>query len=147
MSMPLWERVERWKTAYGAKTRRGATDDLLMGAEQIIGELPGDLKELLRITNGVSAHSFKLFPVLDRNDVRSTWESLQRVNDPTTTSYLANDADLLRRFLVFSDIGGGDCAVIDRKDQSIWYEEDGDLHQTDLDVVSFVEASLKEQTA
>lgn len=68
------------------------------------------------------------------------------MNDPTPTPCLAKDVALLGRFLVFSDIGGGDCAVIDRGDESIWYEEGGELHQTDLDIVSFVDVSLQEQS-
>jgi hypothetical protein len=144
--MPLCKKIEWLKTAYSVKINRGAADELLHQAEQAIGELPVDLRQLLRITNGMSLNSFKLFPVFDPNDVKKTWKSLQRVNDPVATPYLAQDPALLRRFLVFSDVGGGDCAVIDRGDQSIWYEENGELHQTDLDVMRFVEVSLKGQT-
>jgi hypothetical protein len=33
---------------------------------------------------------------------------------------------------------------MDRSDGSIWYEEDGKLHQTDLDLAEFVDLSIRE---
>lgn len=141
----MWQTIERWKSTYGARTRHGVLDEQLTEAERAIGTLPSTLRELLRITNGLSLNSFKLFPVFDTTDAKNTWESLQRMNDPVATRYLGKDPTLLKRFLIFSDIGGGDCAVIDRSDGSIWYEDKGELNQTDFDVVGFIEASLREQ--
>jgi hypothetical protein len=57
---------------------------------------------------------------------------------------LGGDPDLLRRFLVFADIGNG-FAAIDRGDGSIWYEEasDEEIRQTDLNLREFVEVMVR----
>lgn len=55
---------------------------------------------------------------------------------------MGGDPDLLRRFLVFADIGSG-FAALDRSDGSIWFQEVGDdLFQTDLSFWEFVETMV-----
>lgn len=85
-----------------------------------------------------------MLPIYDDADVRRTWDSVQRANDPRLTSFLAQDAELLRRFLVFAGLNAGGCAVIDRADGSLWYEEQDELHQTSLTLPTFIETCLRE---
>ena len=145
MSTPLWEEVERWRAAYGVRTRRGVTDSNIRETERQIGDLPVALRDLYKVTNGISLNSFRIFPLFDSSDPKKTWDSLQRMNDRASSRYLNRDEELFARFIIFAEIGGGDCAALDRVDQSLWYEEAGELYQTDLDVVSFIETSLLEQ--
>jgi len=109
-------------------------------AERALGGVPPELKELLKITNGLVCRSFRLFSVFDHTRTKKTWDSLQRANDTEKTNALGGDKDLLSRFLVFADIGNG-FAVWDRTDGTIWFEENGsqDLVQTDLSLREFVE--------
>jgi hypothetical protein len=113
-------------------------------AERVVGELPTELKELLAYSNGLVCRSFRLFSAFDRDQPKKTWESLQQVNNPQKTRALGGDRDLLARFLVFADIGGG-FAVWDRTDNSLWFEEthDADLRQTDLSLIAFVETMVR----
>jgi hypothetical protein len=88
--------------------------------------------------------SFRLYSVFDPTDLKRTWESLERANDPEKTRALGGDPSLLGRFLVFADIGNGH-ALWDRTDGSIWFEEAGDdqVRQTDLDLPRFIELMVR----
>jgi hypothetical protein len=113
-------------------------------AEHLLGELPGELKDVLARANGLVCRSFRLLSAFDRDQPKKTWESLQRANDPSTTRALGGDPDLLARFLVFADIGGG-FAAWDRVQGSIWFEEahDEELCHTDLSLSEFVETMVR----
>ena len=50
----------------------------------------------------------------------------------------------MKRFVVFAEIGTGTCAVYDKRDGTIWYEEDGQLNQTDLSFEEFIETCVIE---
>ena len=120
-----------------------ASEELIAGAEMSLGPLPVLLRDLLQQTNGLVCRSFCLYPVFDPSRPKKTWESIQRVNDPRTTRALAADADLLKRFLVFADIGNG-FAAMDRNDGTIWFEEESgsSFDQIDLDLREFVEVMI-----
>ncbi len=113
-------------------------------AEAAIGAIPLELKAVLEHSNGIVCRSFRLYSAFDRQQPKRTWESLQRANNPETARALGGDRELLTRFLVFADIGGG-FAVWDRTDDSIWFEESGveDLRQTDLSLREFVETMVR----
>jgi len=108
-----------------------------------LGPVPNDLVEFFSLTNGLVHEWFRVLPLEDATNPKRTWDSIERANDPSTTRFLDGDRDLLERFLVFAEIGGGNCAMIDRTDMSIWYEED-DLHQTDMTLVEFLEVEFRE---
>jgi len=76
---------------------------------------------------------FKVYRAFDPDAPTKTWDSIQRANDPAKTDALRSDPDLLRRFLVFADIGDG-FAAIDRQDGTVWSEdgETSDLSQLSM---------------
>jgi len=113
-------------------------------AERALGNLPGEIKDLLARSNGLVCRSFRLFSAFDSEQPRKTWESLQRANDPSKTQALGGDRELLARFLVFADIGAG-VAVWDRTQRSIWFEEtrDDQLRQTFFTLRDFVETMVR----
>ncbi len=112
--------------------------------ESAVGQLPSELSELLRHSNGLRCRSFHLFSAFDRKHYKKTWESLQRANDPKHADALDGDPSLLARFLVFADIGNG-FAFWDRTDGAIWFNEshDQDLVQTKLSFREFVETMVE----
>ena len=136
--------LKRWRGQYGARTRSGATEEQLLAAEETIGRLPSALRELLSASNGLEGDVFKLLPLFDERDAKTTWDSIERANDPAVSRFLDRDQSLLARFIVFADIGGGRCALFGRDDHAIWYEDDDELCQTDFSLDAFIEASLKE---
>ena len=121
-----------------------AREEVIAEAERAVGTIPPELREVLTQTNGLACRSFRLLSVFDRDQPKKSWESLQRANDPKTTEALGGDQELLARFLVFADIGGG-VAVWDRTEGSIWFEEtrDDQLRQTDLSLRDFVETMVR----
>jgi hypothetical protein len=122
----------------------GASPEVIGEAEQMLGQLPAELRELLSYTNGLACRSFRLYSAFDRAQLKKTWESLQRANGPSKTDALGGDQDLLGRFLVFGNIGNG-FAAWDRSDGSIWFEEsqDSQLQQTDFSFEDFVATMVR----
>jgi hypothetical protein len=102
------------------------------------------LERLYKVTNGLDAGVFKLLPVEDSLDIKRTWDSIQRANDPRRTRFLGRSSELLDRFIVFADIGVGRAGVVDRNDGSVWYEDGIELRQTNLRLKEFVELNLRE---
>jgi hypothetical protein len=109
-----------------------------------IGPVPDQLIELYHVTNGFSQNHFRVFPIESGNDIRNTWDSIQRANDPQHTKYLGANQELLEQYLVFADIGFGTCAAIKRRGGSIWYEEKGELHETNLNLLDFISTCFRE---
>ncbi len=103
----------------------------------------GEMLDFFRYTNGLEKEWFKVFPLEDKTNVKRTWDSIQRANDHLKSSFLSDHRELFERFLVFASIGGGNCALIDRTDGTLWYQDQG-LHQTDMSLIDFIEIELKE---
>jgi hypothetical protein len=108
------------------------------------GPVPTELVELYSITNGLTCEWFRILPMESKSQIRRTWDSLERANDPSRSRYLNADRELLRKFLVVADIGFGECAAIRRNDFSIWYQEGEELLHTRMSLLDFIERCLKE---
>jgi len=105
-----------------------------------------DLWGLYAASNGVTHGWLSVLPIEDSRDLRRTWDGLLRANDPAHTKFLDRNRNLLERFLVFAQLDGLNCAVIDRTDSSIWYQDDEGLHRTDMSIDEFVDACLREMS-
>ena len=136
--------ISSLKQRSGVKTYKGASDELIARFELKHGPLPLDLKNLLKVANGLSLEWFRIMPIKDDTDVKSTWDDLERANNLQTSKFLNRDAELFRRFLIFAEIGSNRCAAFERKTETIWYEEDDEMVQTDLGSREFIELSLRE---
>lgn len=143
--MTKWiELLEVWRASGPLRTFAPASDARLATARDRVRDLPAELDAFYKITNGLAAGSFKILPIEDETDKKRTWDSLQRANDVRTTRFLGRSVQMLESFIVFADIGVGRAAAISRSDGSIWYEDDGELRQTDLSLEAFIETSLRE---
>lgn len=91
--------------------------------------------------NGINLEWFTIFPCISPPFAPS--HSLRDVNDPSTTTYLGSDKDMLARFCVFASIGDG-IAAYDRTDGSIWYEDGCELVQTNLSLRQFISVCIKD---
>jgi hypothetical protein len=138
------QRIDGWRAITSIKSFPPASAEAVEKARKQIEEFPGDLESFLKSTNGLAAGSFKMLPLEDSRDIKRTWDSLQRANDPRSTRFLGRSPQLLERFIVFADIGVGRAAALDRTDGSIWYEEEGELRQTDLTLEGFIDSLVRE---
>ena len=100
------------------------------------------LFEFYKYTNGLNVRWLTIFPCTNVPPTPAV--KLLDANDIYLTSYLGGSEELLEIFVVFADIGDEAVAVIDRRDGTIWYEEDGELVQTDLSLQSFISTCLME---
>ena len=136
--------VEKLVRQYPVRLRQGVTDSDLADAQQATGEFPEDLHTFYRVTNGLLCEWFNLLPIERDSEVKGTWDGLRRANDASKTKFFTASKDLLDRFLIFADIGGGHCACFDRQDDSIWVQDSDGLHQTDLTLSEFIETTARE---
>jgi len=112
--------------------------------EKKCGKLPKELENLYYLTNGAEGENFRILPLFRKDDPKKTWDSLERANDINSTKFRIGE-DLLSRFLVFGEIGGLNCVMYDRHDQSIWYEDEEGYHKTDLSLKEFIEGLVSEE--
>jgi hypothetical protein len=151
-TMNSWqESIAGWQarqTRYGCEVCPPASEDLIEKIKQRIGPIPPELIYFYKQTNGMISGWFELLPIENPDDIKRTWDGILRTNDPLKTKFLDRDEEMLRRFLVFASIGGRECAVIDRADNTIWYEEQDKegytLNQLDLSLHDFIDTCLRE---
>ena len=105
--------------------------------------LGSDFIKFYLVTNGLSCEWFRILPIEDPNNIKNTWDGLKKANDLNKTKFEVDEC-FLDRFVVFAEIGGGQCAVFDKLDGSIWYEEEEEFVKTDLTLKSLIEICLKE---
>ena len=115
----------------------------IISAEALIGPFPKILKDLYEITNGIEADNFRFLPVFNNNNIKLTWDSINRANNVNDTKFSLNK-ELLDRFIIFAEIGALHCAFMDKKDETIWFEDDEGYHQTDLQLEEFITICLKD---
>jgi hypothetical protein len=131
-----------WHKSFDFNVRPPVEIDLIKNS--IISDLPSDFLSFYRVTNGLRSEWFNMLPLHSPSDLKNTWNSLNRANNPSTTRFFGADDELMKRFFIFAEIGGGYCASIDRNDGSIWYEDEEGIHQTDLNLKEFIETTLRE---
>jgi hypothetical protein len=137
-------KVAGWHRFHGCTLFVPIPEPLLTQVLTSLNVHDSELTDLYRATNGLVLEWFRVLPIEDDQNLKKTWDGLRRANDPSTSPYLNANADLLKRFLVFATLGGGKVAVLDRQDNSIWYEENEELYQTDLDFEGFLETMFRE---
>jgi len=123
-----------WPPAATEETRSSVTD--VIGTEHI------DFINFYSLTNGLSLQWLTILP--NSEVPAAPFITLREANDVTRTPYLGANDDLLSRFAVFADIGGGSVAAVEKSNGIIWHEEDGELVQTTLDLESFILTCLRE---
>ena len=106
-------------------------------------KLSKEFTEFYLSCNGLTHEWFRVLPIFDTENPKSTWDSIERANNASESKFQL-DSDFLSRFSVFAEIGAGECAIFDKADGAIWYEENGDFHRTTLDLFEFIETCLRE---
>jgi hypothetical protein len=137
-------RLKNWKAQHHCRVLPPVEVSVIEATEDSLGSLPPDLAAFYGAANGLAAEAIRVLPIEDSADPKRTWDSVGRANDPSKTRFLGRDADLLERFLIFAVLEGDSVAAFDRADGSIWYEEAGELHQTDLTLEDFIDRVLRE---
>ncbi len=141
--MSLVENITRLKATYSFKSGRPLPVPRVKTVLANLG-LGSDFEEFYSVVNGLFLEWFTVLPIYDPSSPKTTWDSLQRANDPEHSKYQIDDAEFLHRFTIFAEMGAGAFAACEKSTGTIWYEEDGDLHQTDLCLSGFIETCLRE---
>ena len=133
-----------WQTLFDPVIYPPLEDALVNNLVSELPQIPERLVDFYRCCNGLSYRWFTVLPLEDPNNIKRTWDSLQRANDPRYSVFLGGNRELLQRFLVFARLNAETCAVIDRLDYSIWYEEKGELFQTKMTLEESITTFLQE---
>lgn len=143
MTTDEWKKqLVDWRDSFELKVRQPIKSSEYI--EQLFSGLPSDLVAIYKVTNGLVSEWFHMLPIYSPENAKNTWDSLERANEATSTRFLGGDEERMERFFIFAEIGGGNCACIQRKDGSIWFEDEEGIHQTDLNLRDFVETMLQE---
>src|SRR5215813_137268 len=138
------KRLDEWRREFGVRTRAGASEFLLAQCEAKIGDLPTELRELLKISNGLHREWLSVLPIFNSVQPKHTWDDVIRANNPEATRFLTWSPNLLGEFLVFADIGGQKCAAFHRQTGAIWFEDMDEFTETSLSLDGFIETALRE---
>lgn len=136
--------VIKWKKLYECELEIPASSTLIEQLKKNLGNLPRDLEDFYSVTNGLKCGWFEILPIENPERIKQTWDGISRANNVKTTKFLNASPDLLKQFLIFADIGALKCAAFNKKDFTIWYEDEGQLNQTDLNLKSFIDIVLLE---
>lgn len=139
------QQIEILRSKYGFSTKSPLPSKIVTSKLKTLGIESSDVSEFYERTNGIVYEWVEIFPLYDEQNIKNTWNSVERINDPAHSPYLNGYPSEIRdRFMIFASIGGDGCALIDRNDMTIWFEEEEELHQTDLSLMEFVETMCKE---
>ena len=107
--------------------------------ERILAELGlgSDFTEFYKNMNGLNYGWFKILPISNPDDIKRTWDSLEKANNANSSKFTVEEP-FLDRFVVFAEIGAGKFAAYDKSDGSIWFESEQELHQTNLGLGKFI---------
>jgi len=142
--MTYWnDKLSVWKKTYPCKILPPAKEEQFRKA-YFLEDYAKDLCAFYKHCNGISYEWFSILPLEDSSHIKTTWDSINVANNPSKTRFLDGDRELLHHFLVFAELDANRCAVMDKKEGSIWYEENGELHQTNLSLEEFIDSVLKE---
>ena len=138
------EIISKLEKTFEFKTVNPVSKDFIEAVIKTLG-LSQEFVRFFVVTNGLSYEWFRILTIEDSKNIKHTWDSIQKANNVEKSKFDV-DEEFLDRFVIFAEIGGGACAVFDKSDGSIWYEENGNLNRTDLSLAKFIETSLLEVT-
>lgn len=136
-------KIHQWQE-HGCHTLNPASAGAIAAVVEKVGPLPDDLHSLYLLTNGLSYEWFEIIPIEDPSNIKHTWNGLAKANVPTPDNFFGQMPELTTRFLAFARLDAGRNAFFDRVGGSIWFEEDEEIHQTNLSLCDFVDVVIRE---
>ncbi len=140
----LEKNLLKLKRKYGLHFFEPAPQEKIIEFEKKHGKLPEDLKRFYKVTNGFEYENFTIFPLLNKDNLKRTWDSLEKANAPKSTKFKIPAEDFLSKFLIFGSLEGMDMMLYDKEDSSLWYEDQEGYHKTNLTLIKFIEGMISE---
>ena len=138
------EKIFDLSKKYGIRISPPVNEEVLEHLNASIGELPKDLNNLYKLTNGLEGETFKILSILNPKDPSNTWDSIERANQLDSSRFSINP-EILNRFIIFSEIGSNYAGLIEKETHKIWFEDEEGWHETDLSITEFIEALIKDE--
>jgi hypothetical protein len=102
-----------------------------------------DFYDFYKFCNGIIWDGGKILPIFNTDKPKETWDSLQRANDYKLNKYIA-DQKFLESYYILGDSIGGSFFAIEKNIKTLWFEEDGQLHETDAEIQDFLELMIQD---
>lgn len=104
------------------------SSDLINSFEKDVAKFPTELKKIYEFTNGFFSPMFDLLPIFDKNNVKRTWDSINRANSEKNTFNFSRE--WLNKFCIFGRFDGKFAAAFDKEEYKFWIEfPDGNMHR------------------
>ena len=101
--------------------------ELIDAFERDIVKFPKELREIYEFTNGFFSPMFDLLPLFDKNNIKRTWDSINRANSEQNTFDFSQE--WLDKFCIFGRFDGRFAAAFDKQEHKLWMEfPDGNMH-------------------
>lgn len=118
------------------------SNECLSNFEEHIAVLPKDLKEVYCFTNGFFSDMVDLLPIFDKNNVKRTWDSIERANSDRTTFDFP--IDWMKDFCIFARFNATFAMAFNKLDHTLWLEyPDGTLHEKQTSLRDFILVGLE----
>ena len=76
------EKINLWKNCFSLKTFPPASDLMIQDAKTKVKDFPKILEGLFKVSNGLNMNGIKVLPIENYSNLKQTWDSIQRANDP-----------------------------------------------------------------
>lgn len=127
----------------GVRLFNPVSSKIIVDFENSFSPLPFELKQFYQISNGLVFEEFRILPIFDKEDLKETWDSLERANTLEKTKFKLESISSPNDFLVFAEIGGGHMALYSKADEKIWFEDDEGFYETTLSLCDFIKGIIE----
>jgi hypothetical protein len=117
-----------------------ASEDLINSFEQSVSIFPPELKEIYSFTNGFFTPTLDLLPIFDKNNMKKTWDSINRANSEKTSFDFSSK--WFDHLCIFARFSGAFALAFDKNDFSWWIEYPDGMHQKKSNLRDFLLAGL-----
>ncbi|MBQ7673019.1 MAG: hypothetical protein IJT36_00575 [Alphaproteobacteria bacterium] len=116
--------------------------ELLSDFENTIAKFPKELREVYEFTNGFFSPMFDLLPIFDKNNIKRTWDSINRANSIENTFDFSQK--WLDKYCIFGRFNGRFAAAFYKEDCSLWIEyPDGGMYEKKTSLRDFLLIGLE----
>lgn len=141
--------ITAWKRDFDCEVLPALPAQLVRQKLDFFRKIPPEFHTFYTACNGLNCEAFVVFPFHDNANLKRTWSSLERVNDPQKSEFFRVSAEpdrsaLFDRFFIFARIGYEECAALERDSGKIWYQSGSDFSQLNTSLQEFIELSLRE---
>ena len=116
--------------------------EIINAFEIKITKLPIDLRNMYEFTNGFVSPNLEVLPILDKENIKKTWNSLENMQQSETKGF-AFQHNNINDFLVIGRLSPPNYAIAYNKKSRKWcFETENEVISTELNLRNFIAICL-----